>query len=140
MARDDFSPATISALARRSGNRCSNPSCRKPTSGPQPSNSFGVINIGVGAHITAASPGGARYDATLTKEQRTSIENGIWACRDCGALIDRDESAYSVVVLRGWKEQAERAALRDIAGQPSRVIATLERKLAGHTNFVWDVA
>jgi hypothetical protein len=58
-------------LAARTGHRCSNPGCRQPTIGPGSEDT--IINIGVAAHITAASPGtrenpGPRYDKTLTKE------------------------------------------------------------------------
>lgn len=74
--RDDFSKATKELLAKRVGYRYSNPQCRKPTSGPQKDPS-GVVNLGVAAHIIAASVGGPRYDATLTQEQRIDSSNGI---------------------------------------------------------------
>src|SRR6266404_5834247 len=111
--RDDFPSATIEQLAKRVGYRCSNPSCRRPTSGPRddPDKS---INIGVAAHITAASPGGARYDKSLTPAARQSIENGIWLCQDCGKLVDNDAQRYSVEVLRNWKASAEELALLEL--------------------------
>jgi hypothetical protein len=58
--RDDFNQQTKEMLARRVGYRCVNPHCRKPTSSPrsQPSK---AVNIGVAAHITAASEGGPRW-------------------------------------------------------------------------------
>ena len=59
--RDDFDEKTKEILARRAGFRCSNPKCRKLTTGPQ-ANPARTINIGVAAHIAAASPGGKRYD------------------------------------------------------------------------------
>jgi hypothetical protein len=65
------------------------------------------VKIGVAAHITAASVGGPRYDAGLTKEQRTDISNGIWLCCNCGKLIDSDESKYTPDLLRKWKEDKE---------------------------------
>ena len=55
--RDDFDKETKETLARRVGYLCSNPSCRKPTSGPQ-TDPAKAINLGVAAHITAASLGG----------------------------------------------------------------------------------
>src|ERR1700686_2288603 len=140
MARDEFGADVIRALSRRTGQCCSNQNCGKPTSGLQPSNFMGVINIGVAAHITAAAPGGKRYDALLTPDERRAPKNGIWLCQNCGKLIDSDEITYSVSVLRGWKDQAERRAFEAISGHPKNAVAILERRLSGHTNMVWDVA
>jgi len=111
--RDDFAPATKDVLARRVGYRCSNSGCRQQTSGPHEDPSR-AISVGVAAHITAASPGGPRFDPTLTPEQRRSIENGIWLCQTCGKLVDSDDQRYTVTSLRGWKRIAEAMALGDI--------------------------
>ena len=111
--RDDFSAATKDLLARRVGFKCSNPGCRQLTVGPQ-ANPSGAVNIGVAAHITAASPDGPRYDPTLTPEQRSAPENGIWLCQTDGKLVDNDQERYTVKVLRGWKEQAEAAATSEL--------------------------
>jgi hypothetical protein len=70
----------------------------------------------VAAHITAASPGGPRFDSSLTPKQRRSIENAIWMCRNCGTLVDYDEEQFTVEQLREWKARAERAAAVEIAG------------------------
>jgi hypothetical protein len=110
MARDDFSLAVKTLLARRVGMRCSNPNCRKPTSGPDVDPNK-AVNIGVASHITAASRGGPRYDAASTPEQRQSPENGIWLCQNCGKLIDDDTRRYPAELLRSWKRVSEEAAL-----------------------------
>jgi hypothetical protein len=109
VARDDFTQKTIELLAQRVGYRCSNPSCRQPTRGPQ-LNRNKTINIGVAAHITAAADGGPRYDKFLTSSERKSIENGIWLCWNCSKLIDNDEERYSVSLLLEWKRLAEKIA------------------------------
>jgi hypothetical protein len=111
--RDDFTQVTKELLARRVGVKCSNPVCRQPTSGPQ-QDVNGAVNIGVAAHITAASPGGARYDATLSPEGRNSIENGIWLCQNCAKLIDNDTLAYSVEILKAWRQLAEATAKNEL--------------------------
>ena len=67
--RDDFTQPTLDILAKRVGVRCSNPSCHKLTTGPRTEETK-IINIGVGSHITAAAPGGPRYDANLSSEER----------------------------------------------------------------------
>lgn len=118
MIRDDFNLRTKDSLAKRVGMRCSNPHCRQPTSGPEV-DPQGSINVGVAAHITAASPGGPRYDPNLTGEQRQSIENGIWLCQNCGKLIDNDPVRYMVALLQQWKLLSEAAALLAIEGGPS---------------------
>jgi hypothetical protein len=108
--RDDFPTATKEMLAKRVGYLCSNPECIKPTSGPQ-ENPAKSINIGVAAHISAASPGGPRYEESLTAEQRSSIANGIWLCQNCAKLIDSDPVRFSPVLLREWRATSEDRAL-----------------------------
>lgn len=109
MAREEFTRDVSENVARRVGLRCSNPECQKLTSGPAVDPSR-AINIGVAAHITAASPGGPRFDLSLTSSQRTSIENAIWLCHSCGSLVDRDEVRFPVTLLREWKQRGECAA------------------------------
>jgi HEAT repeat protein len=131
--RDDFSPKTIEILAKRVGYRCSNLSCRKLTSGPH-EEAHKSVNIGVAAHITAAAPGGKRYDASLSSEERRSIENGMWLCQNCGKLIDNDEQKYSVDLLRSWKREAEQQAQSEVerstsgsaSSEPTRFKSYLE--------------
>ncbi len=113
--RDDFGEPVKRALAARVGNLCSNPDCRALTSGPH-EDATKAVNLGVAAHITAAAPGGPRYDACLTPEQRSSIENAIWLCQTCAHLIDSDPVCFPVALLREWKAQAEDAA-RSVLGK-----------------------
>jgi len=107
--RDDFSPEVKDILAKRVGMRCSNPNCRQPTSGPQ-EDPEKVLNIGVAAHITAASRKGPRHDEKLTPIERTSVDNGIWLCQNCGKLADNDPPRYPTDLLRRWKQLSEEAA------------------------------
>jgi hypothetical protein len=119
MARDDFNTDTKDELAKRVGVRCSNPECRKTTSGPRhdPTKS---INIGVAAHICAASNGGPRYQREMPTAQRASIYNGIWLCQNCAKMVDNDVSRYSVCVMRKWKEDAELAARNALEGSAAK--------------------
>jgi hypothetical protein len=119
MERDDFSRQTLNRLAMRVGVRCSNLFCRKLTTGPR-TESPNIINIGVGAHITAASPGGPRYDLSLSSEQRESAENAIWLCQNCAKLIDNDPKRYTTEVLRDWKARAEASALAELEGKAAQ--------------------
>lgn len=116
--RDDFAAAVIEVLAKRVGVRCSNPGCRRPTSGPR-TDGAKVVNIGVAAHITAAAPGGPRYDATLAEAARSHPDNGIWMCQNCAKLIDNDPQLFHIEQLRAWKASAEAQALFALTGVPS---------------------
>lgn len=113
MTRDDFSQRTKDTLARRVNFLCSNPDCPLATVGPH-SDPEKAVSKGVAAHITAASPGGNRYDASPTPEQRRSADNGIWLCQNCAKLIDSDEGQFPVKLLRAWKVIAEAKADRSI--------------------------
>jgi hypothetical protein len=104
--REDFGQAVKTVLARRAGDRCSRPTCRRATSGPD-LDPEGFSNVGVAAHITAASPGGPRYDPTLTPTERSGATNGIWLCQDDAHLVDADEERYPVELLHLWKTEAE---------------------------------
>src|SRR5690606_20844471 len=74
-------------------------------------------SIGIAAHITAAASGGPRYDDTLTPDQRSHIDNGIWLCSNCAALIDKDSIKYPISLLRKWKGDAENESSRKLAGE-----------------------
>ena len=117
--RDDFTAPVKEALARRVGYRCSHPNCRRVTSGPA-QDPHKAVNLGVAAHVTAAAEGGPRYDESLTPEQRRSVENGIWLCQNHAKLIDSDEPQFTVDLLRQWKQDAEEAATRELAGHEAR--------------------
>ncbi len=111
--RDDFTEDTKRNLAARTNHTRSNPDCRASTSGPQ-SVSPKALNVGVAGNITAAAPGGPRYDPALTPEQRCHQDNGIWLCQNCGKLVDNDETKYHATLLRAWKAIAEDWALNSI--------------------------
>ena len=111
--RDEFPLKTKEILAKRVGTLCSNPRCSAPTYGPS-SDPTKSMSKGVAAHIRAAAPGGPRYDPTMTPEQRSSIDNGIWLCESCAKMIDTDPQRYTVDVLLNWKRKAEERARRAI--------------------------
>jgi hypothetical protein len=87
--------------------------------GPQ-SEPSGVVNVGVAAHITAASQGGPRFDVNISEKERRSASNGIWLCQNCAKLIDSDLEAYSAESLREWKGRAEAEARKRIGKTHSR--------------------
>lgn len=133
--RDDFSKKVKEQMAYRVGCRCSNPKCRKITCGPKESVE-GYVNIGVAAHICAAAPGGKRYDPYMSKEERSSIENGIWLCQSCSKLIDSDDGKYTVEILYKWKQNAEKITHEELTHERDKCplgrisLSELQRKLA----------
>jgi hypothetical protein len=126
--RDEFTEEVKRVIAHRANLVCSNPDCRASTAGPQDDPSK-ALNIGVAAHITAASSGGPRHDSTITAELRKSAENGIWLCQNCAKLVDNDESLYPSRLLVAWKTVREHSALLQI-GQNVRpqALSESERK------------
>lgn len=124
--RDEFAQAVKNALAKRVANRCSSPRCRKTTSGPH-SDPGKAVNIGVAAHITAAAPGGPRYDACLSSEARAGAENGIWLCGSCATLVDRDDGRFTKEELHAWKTEAEQFAREAVERLQGANEAGLER-------------
>lgn len=106
MREADFSERIKTVLCERVGGRCSNPKCRRETLGPHREGDK-RLSIGEAAHILGASPTGARYDARMTKEERESINNGIWLCSACHTLIDKNPEEYPVEELIRWKMIAE---------------------------------
>ena len=111
--RVDFSDVVKRTIAGRGGNRCSRSECWALTSGPQVDPTK-ALNVGVAAHITAASPGGPRYDEALSPDARQHPDNGIWLCQTCAKLVDNDEKRFSTEELREWKRLAEDRALEMI--------------------------
>ena len=119
--RDDFPEETKRTIAQRVNYICSR--CEALTAGPRIDGSK-ALNVGVAAHITSASPGGPRYDKSLTPEERRHADNGVWLCQTCGKLLDNDEARFTKETLREWKERAEGRALESIGktGGPHRKV------------------
>ena len=121
--RDEFSPAVKEIMAKRAGQRCSNPECRNVTSGPH--NDYQkAINLGVAAHITAAAPGGPRYNPNLSPEERAAITNGIWLCQNCAKLVDSDTARYPEELMIIWKRRHEEWVKAQMAGTGRSDVST----------------
>lgn len=142
--RDDFTSATVTRIARRAGYRCSYPGCGKATVGAT-SDDTDSINIGTAAHICAAAPGGPRYDATMSPEERSSVRNGMWMCRDHGKAIDSTDSQFTVAQLRLWKQQAEHESMLEVLQSKNakdgkqRELSELARKIQASAHADLDV-
>lgn len=106
-------------LALLSGNKCALPTCRRPLSESRDDES---VLLGVAAHIAGERDGGrgrssARFDPTMSDEQRNSLANLIYVCRNCHELIDahpHGEREYPVEKLLEIKRDHERAVARAV--------------------------
>lgn len=116
MARDEFSEAAKRAIAGRVGWQCSHPECNAPTVGPK-ADPTRIYNLGSACHIAAAAPGGPRYDANMTEEERSHPDNGIWMCRTHAKQIDDDVAEHPADLLKQWKVEAEERARRRLVLQ-----------------------
>ncbi|MDQ2945003.1 MAG: hypothetical protein M3Y27_03530 [Acidobacteriota bacterium] len=116
--RADFSAATRKIIAERAGYQCSVLNCGRLTVGPG-SGKNQVMNVGMAAHIYAASPGGPRGTGGLSAVERSEPENGIWCCYSHGKAIDSNNgNTISAAQLKAWKRLHEARKNAEIAGAP----------------------
>jgi len=113
-SRDRVSSAQEKVVIARSGNRCAYPDCGlgltidPKGSGDQPKATGKV------AHIAAASPGGPRYDASMTPAQRGSAANLIYLCGPHHDAVDTQLEYHTLVFLVNAKRSHEEAVARAI--------------------------
>jgi len=103
--RDDFPGEVIRISKLQAAFICSRPTCRRFTVAPSLTDEMLVQYNGKVAHITAAAPGGPRYDKDITEEQRRNISNSIFLCSNCADLIDKNNGIdYKTEALKEWKD------------------------------------
>lgn len=96
-------PSVIKKLFAYSGNQCAMPDCAEMLADPS-----GTL-LGKIAHICAAEPGGCRYDAAMTDEERRAVENLFIVCGKHHDLIDDKNNIknYPADLLRKYKKAHE---------------------------------
>ncbi len=125
--RDEFSPRVRDALAKRASYICSNPDCRSITVAASAADPEKFLYVGKASHITAAAPGGPRYDPLLSEEERSGANNGIFLCATCADLIDRNGGAdFSKEALRGWKGGHESWTRENLNKSTSSLLTTID--------------
>lgn len=92
-------------LAFRSGDRCALPGCGKALT--RDGQQADPVVTGQAAHIAGEKEGAARYDPSMTDEQRNHYNNLIYLCGDCHGLVDKQEVEYSVRRLLELKSEHE---------------------------------
>lgn len=101
-SRDEFPARIKRVVAERAGYICTNPVCRRPTVGPH-YEAEKSLKTGEACHISAAAPGGPRYDSEQGADQRCSIANAIWLCTECSTRVDKDADSFPAEMLVNWK-------------------------------------
>lgn len=131
-SRDGFSDKTKRAIALRVGGECCFPGCKAVISGPS-TNPEAFINVGVAAHIYAASEGGPRFNSAMTPQQRKSAKNGILFCQNHAKIVDNDPERYTAEILLEWKLQKEKKVDAKMIGQKLSLIENLKLEISFNT-------
>ena len=105
--RRSYRSADVALLWSRSGGICCFPECNVECV-KEANNDDASAIIGQIAHIEAKSDRGPRANPSLTDQQRDAYYNLILLCPTHHSLVDARESAYTVAMLRRWKESRER--------------------------------
>lgn len=116
---------TRKKLWGKSGGRCS--ICRGEIFEPSQDISQSSVVLGEEAHICGEQPGSARYDASMTDDERNEENNLVLLCPTDHTKIDKNEADYPVEKLRLLKSEHEKWVQDAIREQmPSVTFAELE--------------
>lgn len=129
----------LKILFAYSGNRCAFPGCSHPIVADATGEDDAAV-IGHIAHIVASSDTGPRADRTIPMSERDHHTNLILLCGHHHALVDSQESTYTVEDLRAWKAAAERRAddsCQQILDEARKVFASARKAVAAAD---WDSA
>lgn len=96
----------MKVLALKSGNICAASGCTQKLA-VDGNNTKGLVVLGEIAHIAGEKPGAARYDASMTPQQRNAYGNLIFLCPTHHTQIDKPGNTYSVATLLSWKLEHE---------------------------------
>jgi hypothetical protein len=111
--RDPDPPESqVRILFGKNAGRCAYPECGKLLVMPSRRVRDQPKNVGKIAHITAASPSGPRYDASLTTEQRRSEPNLILLCGDHHDVVDAQLEFHTTEWLQKAKADNEERVSR----------------------------
>jgi hypothetical protein len=93
-------------LAFRSGDRCAFPGCPRQLTIDAPAGGDPIV-LGEAAHIAGEQPNAARFDASMTDEQRNHYSNLIYLCGDHHTQIDKQDAHFPVDALHRHKAKHE---------------------------------
>lgn len=102
----------VRILYGQSHGRCAYPQCGKILVMPSRDRRDMPKNVAKVAHITAASPGGPRYDAEMSSDERRSETNLMLMCGDHHDAIDTQLAFHTTKWLRAAKKEHEKTLHR----------------------------
>lgn len=128
----DYTVATERALYAYSGTTCYWPDCKASVIVFIEDEPFSNVEI---AHIRGANPGSARYDPSMTNDERRSFPNLLLLCKPHHELVDkRHPDDYPPDLLSEWKAQREDEAGIDGPAlsmlAEDRIIGLIEKAVA----------
>ena len=100
MSKKTISPRNTKLLWGQSGASCA---ICKTTIIEKKENDDIIYPIGEMAHIEGEKPGTARYNKSMTDNDRSSHENLILVCPTCHTKIDNDPEKFTVEKLKKIK-------------------------------------
>lgn len=112
--RDPIPRAQEKVVISRSGGKCAYPACGTDLTIEPQSEKDRPKATGKVAHIAAASPGGPRYDESMTAEQRGSADNLIYLCGSHHDVIDSQLDFHTHEFLLEAKRTHEKAVSRAV--------------------------
>lgn len=104
MSKKSVSQRDMKILWGRSGNTCA--ICK--TGLIQERNEGSKYPLGEMAHIEGKNPGSARYNPTMTDDEKSTYHNLILVCPRCHGIIDNDCQEYTVKKLEQIKNDHEK--------------------------------
>lgn len=123
MKRHPISSKTLKRLFAASGGFCAFPECNTRLVDEK----SGAL-IGEMCHINATSPGGPRYDPTLSHEERNNDENLIILCPTHHSLIDQDAETYTSEKLIAFKKSHEEMVAAILSNTVTTIIQDSQTK------------
>jgi hypothetical protein len=100
----DYTRSTLMSLAHFSGGLCYYPGCPEPVLRKVDGELHIIVQI---AHIRGANLGSARYDETMSDDQRRHFMNLLLLCDPHHQMADSNEKLYTAEILLRWKAQRE---------------------------------
>lgn len=124
----NYPAGLVTALVLMSQGSCYYPRCDEPL--VRVDEGVPVINFEI-AHICAAKPGGPRYDAAMTDEERDAYPNLLLLCLVHHKVVDKIRPKdFPTPTLQEWKE-ANGAGLTELQGLRGLTEERLQSLLLG---------
>ncbi len=121
-----FDKRTRHRIAARSGYRCAFPGCDKITIGPGAAPDESSLT-GSASHIFSASEDGPRGTGGLSKEERQSVENGVWLCALHARVVDSNRGdKFPAELLHSFRDEHEARIAAENEGLPLHRVMKLE--------------